>query len=367
MKRLILIVVIGCSTLCRGQDAGCFKTNAQHEPELVTNADFSRYNVFFVGEFHGIYSTSEIKLALIKYVNTHCGVSDVFMEIGFSAAWLYNRYLQTGDTTLFTDPVLTYAQKRVNRDFWKQLYEYNKTAGNKLTIRGMDFERKDFVKVLKMLMPKDKERPKEIAATLRYLDTATHVVVNLPTFIDSVTKRRLQNDSQVTAYDVIRKDVMNNRDAYERYYGANFKVVEDIMLNKDTYNSQRNKTMYDNVMKQIHRDHIKKFIVCSGLMHGNMAHAGWRSLCYRLARKEKLVNISMTCRNCYDSQSQTKLPAFYRGPITYERDTTLMSNIYQQFFNPACKYTLIPSGVVNDKRAEKFSDYLILIKDQPVF
>ncbi len=366
-KYLFIAATFLCSAFCHAQEAGCFKGNDLSDMELESNADFSSYNTFFVGEFHGIYSTSEIKLALIKYVNTHYAVTDVFMEIGFSTAWLYNRYLATGDTTFFTNPVLTYAAKKVNRDFWKQLYAYNKTAAHKIIIHGMDFERKDFVKVMKLLMPPGKEKPKEIITSLTYIDTATAVVVNLPTFVDNATKQRLRNDSSVTIYETIKNDVMSHRAVYEHYYGADFKVVEDIMLNKDTYNSQRNKTMYDNVTKQVKRDDIKKFIVFSGLMHGDMSYKGWHSLCNRLAKKYKLVNIAMTCRNCYDSQAQHQPAAFYRGPATYDKDTVLISSIYEKYFNSGCKYTLIPTDEVNDKRVKKFSNYIILSKDQPVF
>ena len=88
------------------QETGCFKMGTDNSVSLETNIDFSKYDAFFVGEFHGVFATPEIKLALIKYVNQHNGITDVFMEISLSAAFLYNAYLSTGDTTLITTPLL---------------------------------------------------------------------------------------------------------------------------------------------------------------------------------------------------------------------------------------------------------------------
>jgi hypothetical protein len=76
MKIVIQIVCscLLCSTFCHAQQTGCFKPTANNEIELETNIDFSSYNAFFLGEFHGVYGISEIKLALIKYLNQHYGI-----------------------------------------------------------------------------------------------------------------------------------------------------------------------------------------------------------------------------------------------------------------------------------------------------
>ena len=126
MRHLLSIAMIVTFSLCNAQETGCFKVSNNNELTFATDIDFSRYNAFFLGEFHGVYGVSEVKLAFIKHLNRNYGITDVFMEISISAAWLYNRYLATGDTTFFTAPVLPYGLKKPNKDFWKELYEYNK-------------------------------------------------------------------------------------------------------------------------------------------------------------------------------------------------------------------------------------------------
>ena len=58
---------------------GCFKANVQNGLELESDIDFSKYDVFFVGEFHGVYGVPEIKLALIKYLNKNL-IRDVHVK-----------------------------------------------------------------------------------------------------------------------------------------------------------------------------------------------------------------------------------------------------------------------------------------------
>ena len=353
------IVLIFFMSLCSAQETGCFKTEADSSVSLETNIDFSKYDAFFVGEFHGVYATPAIKLSLIKYLNQHNGITDVFMEIGYSAAYLYNAYLSTGDTTLITQPILLYEYKKPEIDFWKRLYEYNKTLDHKVTIRGMDFERVEFLKVLKLLLPKGKEKPVEIVETLSFIDTIN---------VDRISR---VDDIQDTLYERIRYSMTRHTDAYEQFYGASFKIVAGIMFNVNTFRkfNARNKTMYHNMMKQMEESGVKKFVAFNGAQHA-MKDRG--ILCGDLNRskvfKNKLVDIVFTCKNCYDYNGTFSHPGGTTRPFeTPYRSGTDMSNEYDRYFNATCKYTLLPSELSDKKKVQKYSDYIILIKDQPKF
>jgi len=366
MKKVLLLLLAYLLCLCSGYaqgDGGCFKINAVNGPTLETNIDFRDYNAFFFGEFHGVYGVSEIKLALIKYLNQHYGITDVFMETSYSAAYLYNAYLATGDTSLLLNPMLIYYMKKPYRDFFVKLYQYNKTLANKLKIRGMDFERIEFLKVLKLLRQQGKERPKEILPVLLYIDTVTVPEIARLHSPESYVQNQV--------YENIRDSVEKYKGIFREYYGTNFKVVEDIMFNENIYRKfdKRNKAMYQNMMKEIKKDGIKKFITFNGMNHGNQNYQGWKSLCYRLAHnaalKNKLVDIALLCKNCYDWQLKPEYRyAAFRGPATYRNDTVLINEIYNKYYNSACNYTLIPSDIIDNPKVKKFSKYLILMKDQ---
>ena len=351
---LILTLVAGAYS-CDAQYAGCFMPDVNNEIQLETKTDFSKYRAFFVGEFHGVYGTPEVKLAMIKYLNKQLGVTDVFMEIGYSAAWLYNMYLASGDTSLFTRPELVYAGKQVNRDMWKQLYKYNKTLSHKIAIHGVDFERMDFVKTLKFLKPLGRLPPKEIAPTLSYIDTLAISKVN--------------NDSFSSIYEHLKKAVDSNRLLYEQYYGPNFKIVSSILFNENTFDKfkERNATMYQNLAKQIQQYGIRQFVAFAGMNHANRGDE--QSLYSLVAKtdsfKSKTVDIAMVCKNCFDLQlAAGKQTVPFRGPYTYEQDDKLMNSVYGKYNDSKCRYLMIPTSDIADQRVKQFSDYLILMKDQ---
>ena len=376
LKQYLIILFLVYPFLSPAQETGCFYANSNNELELETNVDFSKCDAFFLGEFHGVYGISEIKLALVKYLNTKYGISDVFMEIDYSSAWLYNRYLQTGDTTLFTSPMLVYAMKQPNRDFWKNLYQFNKTTGRKITIHGMDFERLDFIKALKLLMPPGKEKPKDISAMLHFIDTLSVTDINNSPLELEKRWPALAGHfvGESLLYGSIKNDIKKNRSLYQQYYGENFKTVAQIMFNENTFGKfdQRNKTMYRNMKKEIKEQGIKKFITFNGLAHGDKSDPKTRSLCYRLAEskpfKNKLAVIATLCKNCYNWEL---IPRYrdvpYYAPPTYKKDTALLNSIFDHYSNPKCKYTLIPSLTTGNSKVENFSDYLILMRDQPEF
>ena len=144
------------------------------------------------------------------------------------------------------------------------------------------------------------------------------------------------------------------------------------MFNENTYDrfGKRNGSMYQNMLKQIERDSIQKFIVLAGLQHGNMAHR--RTLAGMTKKnasfKQTFLDIAMTCKNCYDWQLKPQYRfAENRAPYSYYLDKKLMNEIYNEHFNGACKYTLLPSRAIDDPKVRRFSNYIILMKDQPAF
>lgn len=363
---LSALIFLCCYCMCSGQAAGCFSKDTSGSMSFETSVDFNEYSAFFVGEFHGMYDVPAIKLALIKYLHKQHGVTDVFMEIGHSTAWLYNQYLQTGDTALFTTPAITYAQKQQDRNFWKQLYAYNKTNETKIAIHGMDFERMTFFKTLKLLMPAGKQKPSGIATVLNWIDTGRVIDGNW-----DIRDRQHPMRLLTKVYDSIQHHIANNRSQYEAYYGASFKDVARIMFNENTYAkyADRNRGMYANILKEVQNGNIKKYVVFAGLNHAN--RQGGYTLCAQLVAtpglKDKLATIAMVCNTCYDWQQPKLGIAPFRGAATYAADTAMLSRIYRQHFDTACTYTLLPTTAVRYERVADFSQYLLLVRDQPEY
>ena len=338
---------------------GCFNAT-DSGLQLSTMPSFAQRDLFFIGEFHGVHDVPAIRLALIKYLNQHEGITDVFMEMGYSAAFLYNSFLETGDTAFITHPLLVCGAKAPDRDFWMGLYDYNQTLSRHIVIHAMDFERIDFIRVLKLLSPTDAQRPAAIAATLNYIDTLSlHAIGSLKT---GLQKR------QDSIYEAIRADYEHHTSDYAAWFGDNYPIVKKMLSNPSRFShfSQRNNTMYRNVMEQVQDEHIAKCIVVSGMAHANKEHTG--SLYSLLAASPeftgKTTGTTMLCKNCYDWQEPEKGFAF-KAPYTYNKDTSFVSKLLDKYSSPDCKFPMIPARQVNDQRVRNYSDYIILLKNQP--
>ncbi len=352
----ILLSLFVCLNLCQAQETGCFKLNPQSDLQLETTHDFSRYNAFFVGEFHGIKGVPEVKLALIKYLNQTQGITDVFMEIGTSAAWLYNSYLETGDTSFISKPMLPYAQQQYYRDFWKALYSFDSGISKKLRIHGIDFERIEFIKVLRLLKPMEKTVSWAIKNTISFIDTVS--LQNSPALYSE------DFSEQNEIYEKVRTEMQANRQEFEYYYAEDFSVVAKMMFNENTYRNydNRNRAMYHNLIAEMTSEGIKKFVLFAGMNHGNKN--GLLTLSNRLKKNKVLRNhfaeMDMLCKDCYEGH----LHFDYKGPNSFDK-LILMPAIYDKYFNLACKYTMIATDTIEDSKVQHYSDYLILMKDQP--
>lgn len=334
------------------------------DPDIKANESnmmksLERSDAVIVGEFHGVLGAFEIKLELIKKLNREFGYNAVFMEIGKSAAYIYNLFLQTGDITLLERPTMPYSIKKHEKEFWKYLYTYNEslTQNSRLKIYGVDFERLEFLKVLKLLIPKEYNTNNS---------TFTKKLVNdYDTLIKSIDDYKEFN-KLFKSYKNYFKDNLNEM---RLIYGDNFHYLEDIFYNPASQENfkERNEAMYENTFAAVSQNDIKKIIGFFGLNHTNSKKS------YSLVGKlingttfKNVINISMVCKNCFDWQQYIKI-AEYSGPYTYQRDKVLMESLFSKYFLPACKFTVIPTDAINDEKVKSFSNYLILLKDQPNF
>jgi hypothetical protein len=336
---------------------GCFsKKDATLSMDTETSV-FNNTDAVMVGEFHGVLGAYEVKLSLIKHLNTYNSYRDLFMEVGSAAAYLYNQYLSTGDTSFITNPSLPYAIKAAEKQFWKELYDYNKglPPSNKVIIHGVDFERIEFLKVLKLLLQPNKSN----AYSKELLSTCDSLLQNVKSY---------KENNKI--YEKYKAYYNNNKEVLQQLYGDNYSIMAQILGNPTLQSDfgRRNETMHQNIVSILKSTPIEKFIGFFGLNHTNSGKSnslvGMLSTNDRL--KGRIVTLAMLCKNCYDWQQFIKYAA-YSGPYTYQRDEALIDHIFKTFYKGDCKYTLIPSSATGNKKVTEFSNYLILFKDQPEF
>ena len=250
---LILALLLPAQSL--SQEVARFYANSDSSVRIEATPVLTKYNNYIVGELHDHPQTPAVKLALIKFLHEQKNVNDVFMEVGHAAAWLYNRYLETGDTNFITAPTLVYAGTPAGRRFWSDLYEYNRASLHKITIHGIDFERMEFVKALRLL-----KEPGNCAFT-------EHAHGLAP--LDSQAVTRVNDPRLVRIYEKTKKDILQHSGDYERCFGKHFKLVREIMFNPSTYHgySNRDAGMAENTLEAIQKGNVRALLIFVGAKH----------------------------------------------------------------------------------------------------
>ena len=93
LKRLIFLYAFFYSSVIFGQ-TNCAAEFIQNSNKILYNQNEiekilepSKHDAFFLGESHTIDFEPEFKYNFIKHLNSKYAVRDVFMEIGYSAAY----------------------------------------------------------------------------------------------------------------------------------------------------------------------------------------------------------------------------------------------------------------------------------------
>lgn len=358
MKSYVLTFLLFSNAIVLGQSE-CLLNSEAKTNKSILDKNLQESDAIIVGEFHGVLGAYQIKLELIKKLNKEFNYTAIFMEIGKSAAYLYNLFLQTGDTTLLENPAMPYSIKKQEKQFWKYLYAYNQILPKdaRLKIYGVDFERLEFLKVLKLLIPKE------------YNINNSTFLKNLIADYDTLIKIIDDFKEFNKLFKSYKSYFNSNLNEIRSIYGDNFHYIEDIFHNPASEEKfkDRNDAMYENTIAAVSQNNLKKIIGFFGMNHTNSEKS--YSLIGKLIKGNtfnNVINLSMVCKNCFDWQQYIKV-ADYSGPYTYQRDKDLMESLFKNYFLPDCKFTIIPTNVINNEKVKSFSNYLILLKDQPDF
>lgn len=186
------------------------------------------YNVFFTGENHQFRrSNYMLQLKMLKYLHQKAGVKHLLLEFGYSRGWLVNRYVQTGDTTLFST-LYDYSYREYSL-LYKGIYEYNQTldSADRITVSGIDIERSYTtpVKVLSLLFPTT-EPPSAIALHIDAIRALAVITDDKQRSTktdkeEDVFERRARNRySEARSISLFLHDADSNAQYYREYLGA---------------------------------------------------------------------------------------------------------------------------------------------------
>ncbi|HTN17296.1 MAG TPA: hypothetical protein VL092_06425 [Chitinophagaceae bacterium] len=315
---------------------------------------FCSYKAIFFGECHTVFFEPDFKFRLICQLHETCGIRDVFMEIGHSAAFLFNGYLETGDTSLLYHPRLAYMYQNGNyASFWRNLYLYNKglAEADKIRIYGVDFERVEVFKVLLSLMPAGREIPGPLLPVFEKIK-----VLSVDTTLGHFDKRFAAELK--TLADMFRQE----ENAAKNFYGAAFPQVADIVRNESphtTHVDPRNKAWAAYMESVIRDQHIDKFVAFFGSAH--MGYSYGHSMPNKIKAlsgfEKKVLSINSVYFNVLGGQKNTLLP--YAGLIKGKNRDFL----FRTYLPGTDRAVVYRAQDIQDAELSRSADYVLLVDE----
>jgi hypothetical protein len=113
---------------------------AQYE---LFNEDIEEKKIIMIGEMHYMEANYTLQPDLLIHLNKHFGIRHLLIEFGRAEAYLYNRYLKTGDLSYLDKTFSGFNHFEKFFAGMERLYKYNAglDLNKKIVVHGLDFER----------------------------------------------------------------------------------------------------------------------------------------------------------------------------------------------------------------------------------
>lgn len=346
MKPFINLII--CLLLSGNLAAQCAASYVGQSNKIVYNEALmdglmspQQHKAIFYGETHNVHFEPAWKFKLIKHLHAGYGIRDVFMEVGIAAAYLFNEYLSTGDTSLIQGLVYT---DHHYQDFWQNLFVYNFTVPveERIVIHGVDFERTEVLKVLTVKGP--------VPASLQHVFNRMKAADTLSAFDPEFEQLLCLIQSEFRAK---QEDVKN-------LYGTRYPLVSRIIRNDCPITQRavpRNKVMYRHLMEVLKDTSIHAFVGFFGQAHTtyNVTSSLPNSLKKEARFKGKVLTFNAVYKDAFSPHAL--IP--YTGMLRAET----LEEIYNRYMDTACRATVIPAHQIENRRLRKSADLILFAKD----
>ena len=358
MYRLILIILIFISFTANGQEKELIDYFSRHSRILSLKSDIDfgfesselNRNIFFaIGEVHRVPSNQIIKLQLLKYLHRYANVRILVVESGSSDAFLLNRYLVTGDTSLIR-------RKSEVDFFWSRLKQFNDANSEKIKVIGIDFERNEAIrKTFDIIFKPNPPIPIE------------NNILELQNFFRSPGDIKERERLFKRTTELIKQ----NREYYKTYLADHFQLFNSIIINPVpvTSKTKRDKYMVENFYRISKKDTGDKYFGQFGISHTNRNYENLIGLLNsdnNSPINNKVMVIMPHYFNCQTtSDSGDQILEIDDFGLLVQENIKVRQSIAEFFTNDI---VLIDLRHLTDKyeNLQKSADHLILIKNQKI-
>lgn len=293
---------------------------------LFSTASFAQQNtrLTILSEVHLTNINPTYKIQLIEQLHDSTHMNDVILEVGKSAAYLYNEFVKTGDEKLLTN-IYTYYNSPANNYFLKELHKFHQ-QGKQIILHGMDFERIEFARAIEHLLEKTNRTDNRLFDYLH----------SLP---DTVFKMSINTDEARLIFKKCKAIYQEDTKYYDTIIDNGFSI-RAVFDNRASVNqfSKRNKAMFENIEPLVVSNKPLLLIV------GN-SHIDHKGKLYEYIRKvipQKNINvISILAKECeLKAMYFDKKKLAYSGNDIFTSDTTIASALFKEC-NGSNHYTII--------------------------
>lgn len=248
---MLMIMTTGCSST-KPLDVESYLEKNNSVLNLQDINDFEGLNlikddikdkqIIFTGEYHALQKDDLFRMKLINYLQEEIGLNYYLAEMGYSSAYFFNKYLESGDEEIlkkvFSNLKGTQGFNKDDYNFFKDLYEFNKTLieKDKIKIVGIDIEHNmgssyDYIKDIIKDETLKTEALEKTLESLKTIQSYTKILTSVNK--DEDYKMKLFNDLN-SKIDILLEDIKNNKNLYINLFKEDFFGFEIVAKNIKT-------------------------------------------------------------------------------------------------------------------------------------
>ncbi len=347
-----------------------FESNAQTslKPISVAGSTLKDKDVIIIAETHSITEKSDFYNAFLYSLATEQNISNVVIESSHSEAFLFNRYLQYGDTTLLMYFQDSGSHRRIVA--MKNMYDLL-PVDKKIKIFGIDFERMEFVVASRIIL------------ALNHVEgtALNHFLNNFPdSLLFKIHMSPTESKLRIAIYDSARRIFEKEQAQLKAKISTDYDVLEHIFMNptQEAKFARRDLGMFQNMDAQLKG---KPFVAIVGLYHATYTrHQVFPSLIKLLLKnglctEEKLTIINEISNKKYlvnrlwDKEGTP--PQYTDGVAGPEYFTDVDSAMYRGYHNyfSGDTYVLAHKSLFNDivfKGNHGLDEYFVFFGNRPL-
>jgi hypothetical protein len=343
MKHLIYLLIIFFSLESKAQNNICIANNP-----IVLN-DINNYQVFFLGENHGISIEPVLYYDFLTYLYKNANVRNLVMERGTTEALFINEYLKTGD-----ENYIAHETFEENITFLRKLYAFNQNLATegKINVIGVDYERISLLnKTFNLFQQKDQ--------------LPTNPITEVKTLFAS-----LKDYEEVPkVMSKVRKIIAANEQDFKTYFGSNFHHIKNMVENNAFYarESQRNNEFHKNFLA-VSQTKIKgNFFVTMGTNHTNLKFNFSFAKMLNYEEKSPFFNKVMAINIHYDScfsNYDNQISLVEQSSLHRWASKSQFIKIKEYVKKANCDVLLIEIGSSFESKLREYGQYILYVRKQ---